>query len=164
MSSFHVEQMPLSAAHRPRIEEIIKKVGVFNKEEIAVAVELVDQCLAGGEDYVIHIAVDDATSQAIGYVSFGRRPFTDGVYDMYWIAVDPDSQQKGVGQQLLESVERVITNCGGRMILAETSSRSVYQNAREFYVKNRFQKVAEIKDFYSIGDALLIYQKLLIVN
>ncbi len=161
MPPFHVEQMPLPAAYRPRIEEIIKKVGVFNKEEIVVAVELVDQCLAGGDDYMIHVAVDDTTSQAIGYICFGRRPFTDGVYDMYWIAVDPNSQQKGVGQQLLESIERVITSCGGRMILAETSSRLVYQKAREFYVKNGFQKIAEIKDFYSTGDTLLVYQKLL---
>ncbi|MCL4436177.1 MAG: GNAT family N-acetyltransferase [Thaumarchaeota archaeon] len=159
MPQFHVEQMPLSAVHRPRIEDIIRKVGVFNNEEIAVAVELVDQCLAGGDDYMIHVAVDDITSQAIGYICFGRRPFTDGVYDMYWIAVDPDSQQKGVGKQLLESIERVISGRGGRMILAETSSRSVYQKARGFYEKSGFQKIAEIKDFYSIGDALLIYQK-----
>jgi ribosomal protein S18 acetylase RimI-like enzyme len=159
MSPFHVEQMPLSAAHKPRIEEIIRKVGVFNNEEISVAVELLDQCLAGEDDYLIHVAVDETTFQAIGYICFGRRPFTDGVYDMYWIAVEPDAQQKGVGQKLVESSQTVIINRGGRMILAETSSRPVYQKAREFYVKNGFQKIVEINDFYSIGDALLIYQK-----
>ncbi len=159
MSPFHVEQMPLSVAYRPQIEEIVKKVGVFNKEEIAVAVELIDQCLTGKDDYLIHVAVDDATSQALGYICFGRRPFTDGVYDMYWIAVDPESQHKGVGQKLLESIEKVITSFGGRMILAETSSRLVYQKARGFYLKNGFRKIVEIKDFYTIGDALLVYQK-----
>lgn len=158
MSVFSVEGMSLPIDHRPRIAEILRKVNVFNEEEISVALDLFDRCLAGGDDYQIHVAVNEE-SRAIGYVCFGRRPLTDGVYDLYWIAVDPVYQRMGVGRRLLASLEEAVGRLEGRMILAETSSRDSYWQAREFYAKNGFDRIVSIDDFYAPGDSLLIYQK-----
>jgi hypothetical protein len=50
----------------------------------------------------------------------------------------------------------------GRWLLIETSSKSNYKSTRDFYLKNLYSKVAEIKDFYSKDDSLVIFGKYLI--
>jgi GNAT superfamily N-acetyltransferase len=157
---FRIERMPLSPKHRPRIAEILRAVVIFTEEEVRVALDLVDRNLAGEKDYQIHVGVDN-TSNASGYVCFGKRALTVGVYDLFWIVVDPLFQHLKLGYLLLESVEDVVKQQGGRMILAETSSRSVYRGARAFYSTCGFKEVASICNFYRPGDSLLIYQKLL---
>jgi GNAT superfamily N-acetyltransferase len=46
--------------------------------------------------------------------------------NLYWIIVDPAAQRKGLGQYLLEYVERDIIINSGRIVLIETSSQKIY--------------------------------------
>jgi len=43
--------------------------------------------------------------------------------------------------------------------LAETSSKESYLKTRNFYLKNSFSVVAQIENFYSDGDHLVIFGK-----
>lgn len=135
---------------------------VFSTEEIKVAGELVEECLQKGEDISGYsfLFVEEA-GHLIGYTCFGIIPFTDHRYDLYWIAVDPQRQQKGLGKELLKRTEQIITQRGGQNVYAETSSRAVYLPTRNFYCRNDYQEIAVLPNFYSDGDSKVIYYKYL---
>jgi ribosomal protein S18 acetylase RimI-like enzyme len=121
--------------------------------------ELIDTYLnvAGQKDYVIDCAVDE-TDRPLGYVCFGPTPLTDGTYDLYWIAVDPEAHRRGVGSRLIEHVEHAL-RLSGRLLLIETSSLPKNDAARRFYLRHQYREVARVPDFYSEGDDRVIFAK-----
>jgi ribosomal protein S18 acetylase RimI-like enzyme len=150
----------LEPGDRLPIRRIVESTGVFTSDEADVAIELVDDLLAKGtaSGYIIYSAVDDHGS-VTGYYCIGNRPMTDGTYDLYWIAVDPTVHNHGVGRALLVHAEEKIRSVGGRLVIAETSSQPKYENTRKFYLHNSYKELARIKDFYRIGDDLVVYGK-----
>ena len=156
---------PIGPRDRSRIKEIIISSGKFNQEEIAVAMELIDEALEKGEKsgYIIAVLeVGKVYLSVQGYVCYGPTPLTQGVYDLYWIVTDPTVQGKGFGRSLIEYVERDVKKRRGRMLLIETSSQEAYGQTIRFYKKAGYQIVARIKNFYQIGDDKLIFSKELI--
>jgi ribosomal protein S18 acetylase RimI-like enzyme len=148
-----VKIRPLFEKDRARLLSILIKTRAFTSAEIDVAMELIDIVLKdqNQKDYRIDCMADDQ-DQAIGYICYGSAPMTQGTFDLYWIAVDPDSQEKGVGSNLLSLLEQVVKAEGGRMILADTSTIPQYEKTRKFYLKNGFQEVARIRDYYHPGN------------
>jgi len=158
----HARIRPIEPPDRSRIEEIVVSSGRFNREEIATALELVDEALEKGErsGYIIKVLEVGGEHPSIqGYVCYGPTPLTQGVYDLYWIAIDPAVQGKGFGRRLIEYVEEDIVKCRGRMVLIETSSQESYGDTIHFYKKAGYKLVARIKDFYRIGDDKLVFSK-----
>ena len=145
---------------RKAIRAILVRTEVFNQEEIDCALELIDIYLnnPSQKDYSIASAIN-GNNEIVGYVCYGKTPLTYGAYNLYWIAVEPEYQREGVGRILLNYVESEITKLLARMLLAETSSRAVYEKTRQFYINNSFSEEARIKDFYSKGDDKIIYRK-----
>ena len=153
---------PLHREDRARIEEMVVSSGKFTHAEIAVAMELVDEALSRGEasGYILAVLAEGGPQPAVqGYVCYGLAPLTDGVYDLYWIVVDPASQGKGFGRRLLDYVEGDVIARGGRMLLIETSSQQTYGGTIRFYEKSGYELAARIKNFYRIGDDKLIFSK-----
>lgn len=152
----------LKSSDRPSLEEMLSNTSVFSTEETAVALELIDIALQNPEqrDYLIYVC--EEAGEVLGYHCTGKRPMTDGVYDLYWIVVKPNSAGKGTGTQLLHHAEQLVRDLNGRWVLAETSSRAIYEKTRSFYEKNGYSVVASIPDFYSVGDALMIFGKSLL--
>ena len=150
---------PLMPGDRPAIERILRQVKVFTEEEVDTALQIVDLCLQTWEqrDYMINVATDEGGSP-LGYLCYGKTPLTDGVYHLYWIAVDPNHQARGIGGALLGFLEKNVKELGGRMILVETSSSPEYQKARDLYLKHGYREVARIEDFYRVNEGLIIYQ------
>ena len=152
----------LSAKDQSRIREIVAAAGNFSDQEIATAMELVDEALQKGEEsgYIIVVAATPEHAGEIdGYACYGPTPLTEGVYDLYWIAVDPKAQGRGIGRILVEYVEKDIRSRGGRLLLIETSSRHEYQPTIAFYQRTNYELAARIKNFYRIGDDKLIFSK-----
>ena len=141
------------------IEKILKKIPAFTPVEVDVAMELVNIAANNPlqEDY--HIFVYEHEGSILGYHCSGKRPLTDGVYDLYWIASDPESNVKGIGKSLLEHAEAFVKENKGRWLLAETSSKESYLRTRNFYLRNNFSIVAQIENFYSEGDHLIVFGK-----
>jgi GNAT superfamily N-acetyltransferase len=141
------------------IENILKKIPIFNKDEINVAMELVNiaATVPGQTDY--NIFVYERKKTILGYHCIGKRPLTDAVYDLYWIVSDPESGIKGIGKELLDHAEKFVKENNGRWLLAETSSKDSYLRTRNFYLRNNYSIIAEIKDFYRVGDSLMIFGK-----
>ncbi len=121
------------------------------------AVELLDESLAGDEDYQFVGAFDG--DQLIGFACWGPTPGTVATSDLYWIVVDRGRQGSGVGSQLLEDVEGRLTADGRRLVVVETSSRNDYDATRKFYEARGYTRTATVPGYYAPGDDLVIYTK-----
>jgi len=145
---------------RARLLSMLIKTRAFASAEIGVAMELIDAVLKdrAQKDYRIYCMVDDQ-DQAVGYICYGPTPMTQGTFDLYWIAVDPDFQKQGVGSKLLDFLEEVIRGLKGRMILADASYIPEFEKTERFYSKNGFQEVARILDYYSPGNDRITFCK-----
>ena len=148
---------PVGPAHRAQVERLTRETGLFRETEVDTAVELLDEHLAGDDEYRFVGAFDaDALS---GFACWGPTPGTDGTWDLYWIVVDRASQGRGLGSQLLAHVERTMQADGGRLIVVETSSREDYAPTRGFYEARGYTRAAVLPGYYAPGDDLVIYLK-----
>lgn len=153
---------PGGVPDRDSIEQILIATAVFSEEEIASAMELVDLAFFQlRPDFTIQVAIDGEPdwSSIVGYVCYGPTPRTDGVFDLYWIAVDPARQGQGVGRLLLRFVEGEVRGQKGRMLLIETSSRRSNEPTIRFYRRSGYQEISRIKDFYRIKDDKVVFSK-----
>jgi ribosomal protein S18 acetylase RimI-like enzyme len=148
----------LAPADVDPIRRILEATGSFNEEERRVAVELVEQALRDPEgDY--HVVVLAAGGDVIGYTCFGRAPFTEAVFDVYWIAIDPVWHGTGAARTLMAATEARIRERGGRLILVETASRESYSRTRRFYEAIGYRETARLRDYYRTGDDKIVYEK-----
>ena len=152
----------LEARHRGPVEALLRATAVFREDEIAVALEVLDSYLARpGQDYTA-VGAFNPGGDLLGYSVVGPTPCTLGTWDLYWIAVSPGIQGKGVGTTLLQEVEGRLTRSNARQLIIETSSRPPYDPTRAFYLKRGYREVARVPDFYEAGDHRVIYAKSLL--
>jgi ribosomal protein S18 acetylase RimI-like enzyme len=143
-----------------QIQSITAQAGVFSPEEIECVRELWEEYITlGPEQCGYYFIVYREVDQVLGFACYGPRDLTDGAFDLYWIAVDPTARCRGVGRALLTASENVVRERGGRMLIAETSGTPHYESTRKFYFSMRYENEASIKDFYAIGDDLLVFVK-----
>jgi aminoglycoside 6'-N-acetyltransferase I len=149
----------LLSEDRTQLVSIVEGIDNFSEEEKTIAVELIDEAIANPnhEYYNVYVFVNDGN--ILGYHCIGKRALTDGVYDLYWIVVGSNSQNMGVGKKLLDHAEEFVKERNGRWILAETSSKEDYNATRNFYFRNKYSIVSEIKDFYKVKDDLIVFGK-----
>jgi ribosomal protein S18 acetylase RimI-like enzyme len=142
------------------VREILVRSEVFSADEVMVALEVIEVYIrnAKQQDYDLYTAVDDQ-KRIVGYLCIGSTPITSGTFDLYWIAVHPESQRRGIGRELLTFAEDLVKSRGGRLLVAETSSLPRYEKARRFYELNNYSILARIKEYYAVGDDLIIYGK-----
>ena len=149
----------LKPADAKIIEGILNKISIFNDEEIEVAMELVNIAATNLKQSDYNLFVFEEDGMILGYHCTGKRPLTDGVYDLYWIVTDPEYGKKGIGKKLLEHAENFVNENNGRWLLAETSSKDSYSATRNFYMRNNYSIISEINDFYSKGDSMIVFGK-----
>jgi acetoin utilization deacetylase AcuC-like enzyme/GNAT superfamily N-acetyltransferase len=142
-----------------RVRKLVEITGFFTPDEVEVAVELVNERQAKGESSGYHFIIAEHYGRVIGYTCYGPIPCTQSSYDIYWIAVHPDYQGRGVGRQLLKETERRIKNAGGVRIYVDTSQRIQYASTRAFYERCGYQSESLLPDFYAQGDGKVIYCK-----
>ncbi len=147
-------------ADGPQIQSITRRAGVFNEEEVdSVRVMFAEYLTLGPETSGYNFLVYREEEKVLGFAIYGYRDLTDGVYDLYWIAVDPEARRKSVGRALVLACEEAVRQAGGRMLIAETSGMAHYEPTRKFYVGVGYENEATIKDFYASGDDLRIFIK-----
>lgn len=149
----------LRATDMPALTLILHQCEAFTEPEIACALELLEIVINDPLQQDYRVAVANGGDEVQGYILYGPVPLTEGTYDIYWIAVDPDSQGQGVGRQLMRHAEQQARAAGGRMICLETSSQGHYQRTREFYRQAGYIEENRIRDFYRPGDDRLTYVK-----
>jgi ribosomal protein S18 acetylase RimI-like enzyme len=125
---------------------------------VECAIELVDLALQpNNRDYKILVA--DRGGTLVGYVCYGPTPMTEGTHDLYWIASDPTVRGQGVGASLASGMEADLRRQKARLIRVETSATEAYGPTRGFYASMKYTEEARIRDFYKVGDDLIILTK-----
>lgn len=146
---------------RESLKEILFQTKNFSTEEKKVGLELIDFAINNPEQTDYYFKVAEVNNKVLGYYCIGHRALTDGVYDLYWIVVSTDARGSGIGSELIKNAEEYVKSKNGRLILAETSSRDDYESTRNFYKRHNYKEVAIIKDFYRVGDSLIVFGKYL---
>jgi len=143
-----------------QILEITARAGVFSQEEVeCVGILWGEYLTLGSESCGYNFIVDREEDEVRGFACYGPRDLTNGVFDLYWIAVDPKFRCHGVGRGLLAASEEAARITGGRIMIAETSGTPLYESTRKFYCSTGYTMEATIKDFYVVGDDLAIFVK-----
>ena len=170
----------LTSADADRIAEITRATGVFREEELGVAAEVFADAVeaagkadrAGGSalsassalsaqrDLPYHLLGAELDGALVGWICWGATPCTEGTWDLYWLAVDPEAQGHGVGTALVEEMESRLKG-RARLIAVDTSGRPDYTPTRRFYETRGYRAVAVVPDFYAPGDHQVIFTKIL---
>lgn len=132
---------------------------VFTPAEVDVLEEvLIEWSLHPGKDYELITEWDG--EDLAGFLIYGPTPMTAFAYDLYWMAVDPAHQRKGVGGKLEEKMCSTLLERHSRAVVrVETAGRDDYLGQRNFYLSIGYRECGRIPDFYGEGDDIVLYCK-----
>lgn len=156
MTSFRTEPIVDDVG---RVEALVAATGFFNPDEVRIAAELVDEYLhKGPQSGYRFVFVDDAQhGDLLAYSCYGPVDGTQRSWDLFWIAVQPRAQGRGIGREVLRETEALIARAGGGLVWVETGGKALYLPTRSFYERCGYAKEAELRDFYAPGDAKVVY-------
>jgi ribosomal protein S18 acetylase RimI-like enzyme len=152
-----MEIRPLKPEDRPQLAELLARIETFSPVEVECALELIDLASSSSRDYQVLVAVRD--DRLVGYVCYGPTPMTEGTFDLYWIASAPEVRGQGVGAALVSAMEGDIRRRKGRLIRVETSAMEAYGPTRGFYTAMQYREESRFRDFYKVGEDLIILAK-----
>lgn len=152
-----MEIRPIAAKDREPLAALLRRIDTFSPPEISCALELIDLALISNEDYQILVATKG--DAVVGYVCYGPTPMTVGTFDLYWIASAPEVRGQGVGSALVAAMEGDLRKRGARLIRVETSAMEAYGPTRGFYESMKYREEARFRDFYKVGEDLIILSK-----
>lgn len=142
-----------------RVRDMVAATGFFHDDEVNVAAELVHERRQKGPESGYEFVMADQYGRLAGYACFGLIPCTRTSYDLYWIAVQPEYQGRGLGRMILMEAERRIKAAGGLRVYVDTSQRGQYASTRAFYENMGYHLETVLVDFYEPGDGKAIYCK-----
>jgi len=153
-----VHIQPVEPRHERALEPLFRRIESFTPDEVTCALEVFNRAAqSGNREYTGLVAEADA--RVVGVLAYGQTPMTDGTYDLYWIACDPEWRRQGIGAALLRTMEADLRRRGARLVRVETSGQPTYQPTRAFYERFQYDETARLRDFYRPGDDLVIFTK-----
>ena len=150
---------PMTQDDKPEVMRLLQALPEFEPSEVTVAEEVIDSYIDNPSGSGYYIQVAEADSRLNGYICYGPAPLTEGTWDIYWMAVAPEKQGRGIGSALMTFAEDKIRKARGRLIIIETSSKPGYEKTRRFHLGCGYEIIGRIPDFYAPGDDKLILQK-----
>jgi ribosomal protein S18 acetylase RimI-like enzyme len=150
---------PTLPADTPALVTLTEATGMFKPIEVQALQEVLDDYHTENMQEGHRCVTEEENGQIRGYAYYAPAAMTERTWYLYWIAVDPRLQGKGVGGQLLRYVEEAIRQEKGRHLLIETGSVPHYEPTRRFYLKAGYRQVAVIPDYYSVGDSMVVFRK-----
>lgn len=151
---------PTDPADTPTLVALAERTGVFKPHEIETLQGVLDDYHAVCREEYGHLCFTrEADHVVVGFVYLAPTAMTDRTWEVWWIAVDPQLQGRGLGRELLLFAESEAAAAETRLLLIETSSLPHYEPTRRFYLKHGYTVAAEIADFYADGDDKVIFAK-----
>lgn len=148
------------AEDRAAVRQLVAATGYFAPREVDVAAELVDDALARGEASEYRFLFADAAGGRLdGYACYGPVTPASPLFDLYWIAVAPGRQGRGLGRALLAEAERLSAAAGAEEMTIDTAGRAQYAPTRAFYERMGYRIHEVVSDFYAPGDDKVVYRK-----
>ena len=100
--------------------------------------------------------------QVLGFITV--KPLNERALEILWMAVRRELRGRGIGSQLLGLTEEWARERGFDVLVVKTSgdlSYKPYDEARRFYEKKGFVRIALIDPYPQWGEEALIYAKCL---
>lgn len=141
--------------------ETIKHLALVNNMFEPDELGSFDEMLAGffdgsmSDHYWIVAETGEAELSIAAAAYFAPEPFSDRMWNLYFIATDPDHHGSGAGSTIVDHVEQQLRSVGeavARTLIVDTSSMGDYEQARDFYRGRGFVEEATIREFYGPGD------------
>ena len=85
----------------------------------------------------------------------GLRKMTDDIVEVRRMRIDPDFQRQGLGQMILDALEKRSKELGYKIIQLNTSAIQI--PAQKFYEKNGYKEIGREKEGWVVDN--IIYQK-----
>jgi GNAT superfamily N-acetyltransferase len=160
MPATNIEIVVPTPADSEHVLRLARSINLFEASDIETIEELwTEFATKGDEASWYHFLVSRLDGEILGFACYGQRPLTEGTFDLYWIGVGQSQQGRGVGKALIGEVENRVRRQGGRLLIAETAGKETFEPTRRFYLSAGYLLEARIRDFYKMGDDLVIFTK-----
>lgn len=83
-----------------------------------------------------------------GIIMYQKDQYSHNAYNINWLIVKKDQQDKGYGTHLVKEVFKKIREAGGRHVYLETLNARHNEHAKKFYEDLGFKKVGVLPDYY----------------
>jgi len=154
MSTFRAD---LRESDIAAVRALVTTTGVFSGIEVDWAGEIIEAALKNPASSGYFALMADGPGGLEGYACYGPIEGTDNRFDLYWIAVSPTAQGKGLGRRLLAACVEDARKRGATHMFIDTSTRTDYAAARSLYKAQGFELQGMLVDFYSDGDSKAIF-------
>jgi ribosomal protein S18 acetylase RimI-like enzyme len=107
--------------------------------------------------------IENEEGEVIAALGVRENKYGSGGYEMDedYVAVHKDYRNRGLAEKLLLEMEKFVKENQGRYIHVLTCDIQSYLPARKFYEKHGYKKVAEIPNYYVMGEGRIDYFKAL---
>jgi ribosomal protein S18 acetylase RimI-like enzyme len=139
--------------------------GLFAEDELGGFGEMLSGCFDGSLDDHSWLVHEGDDGEVVGAAYYAPEPFSDRMWNLYFLAVMPEHQGSGTGGVLIEHVEQTLRDAGenhDRVLIVETSDLDRFEPTREFYRKHGFDEEARIRQFYGPDDDKIVFWKSLV--
>ena len=106
-----------------------------------------------------HWLTCDLDDQAVALLYCIPEMMTEGTWNVLAIAVKPEFQSHGIGEQMMSHIEQSLIASGEQTLIVETSSLPEYDRTRQFYQRIGYCREACIRDFYAKGEHKIVFWK-----
>lgn len=146
------------------IKEIAVATDMFGPDDVGFFDDMINGYLDGTVEDSNWIVVEHgSTVVAVAY--YAPEPFSDRMWNLYFISVAPHHHGRGTGGDLLGYVEQQLRargSDGARVLIVETSSTDQYARTRDFYRQHGYDEEARIREFYGPDDHKIVFWKSLL--
>lgn len=147
---------------RAALLQIASTTGLFTPEAAeALLGGILDQIHGGelGDGHTALVCRERASQRILGWTYLAPDTYADGVWNVWWIGVDPHAQGIGAGRALLRAAEGHAAQAGARLMIIETSSLAPQARARQFYALQGYAECGRVPAFYGEGDDKVIFAR-----
>jgi ribosomal protein S18 acetylase RimI-like enzyme len=152
---------PALTTDTPELIALAAATGVFKPIEVKALHEVLDDYHDNGADEGHRCFVLEEDGEKLGFVYHAAEPMAEGTWILWWIAVKPKTQGKGIGARLMQFAEHDAKALGARIMYLYTSSLPHSELTRKFYLKLGYEKEGQLRDFYATGDDQVVFRKVL---
>ncbi|TPV96718.1 MAG: GNAT family N-acetyltransferase [Myxococcales bacterium FL481] len=155
-----------SASDLAAIEALAVAAKMFPKEQVGFLSEQFNAAARGAIEDACWLVME-REGAVVGAVNYAPEPYSDRLWNLYFIVVEPNSQGQGLGKMLMEHVENALRERGesdARVLIVETSSTRQYEGTRAFYAGLGYTKEAVVRQFYGPDDDKVVFWKSLVAG
>jgi GNAT superfamily N-acetyltransferase len=138
---------------------LARETAVFKPVEIVALREVLDDYHASNQALRHVCVVVEGEGGVLGFAYLAPEAMTDQSWSLWWVAVQPERQGRGLGMRLLQYAEETARAAGARVMFIDTSSLPHYEPTRRFYRKHGYDVAAVLADWYADGDDKVVFRK-----